>query len=61
MLFSKLKFWFDSLTISTVICNFLVNDTMRYTIHYVKVQISQLISGSPLYFCLAQYSSIIVG
>jgi hypothetical protein len=61
MLFSKLKFWFDSLTISTVICNLLVNDTMGYTIHYVKVHISHLISGGTSYFCLAQYSSIIVG
>lgn len=61
MLFSKLKFWFDSLIISTVMCNLLVYDTMGYTIHYVKVHISHLISGSPSYLCLARYSSVIVG
>ena len=61
MLFSKLKFWFNSLTISTVIFNLLVNDIVGYTIHYVKFHILHLISGSPSYLCLAQYSSVIVG
>jgi hypothetical protein len=61
MLFSKLKFWFDLLTISTVICNLLFNDTIGYTIHYVKFHILHLISGTPSYLCLARYSSVIVG
>jgi hypothetical protein len=60
MLCSKLKFWFDSLTISMVICNLLFNDTMGYTIHYVKFHMLHLISGSPSCFCLARYSSVIV-